>query len=72
MQEQLHKDMASRVMCNLSQGMALNSALDGDQLGFIHLQTKAGTAVYGMFGHYECLRGHLLCGHCHNSKMLPL
>lgn len=66
-QGQLHKDMASWVMYNLSQAMALNSTLDGDQPGFIHLETKAGSAVNGMSGHYGCFREHLLCGHCYNS-----
>ena len=67
MQERFHKDMASRAVCNLSQAMALNSTLDGDQCGFIHLWTKAGTAVNGMFGHYGCFRECLLCGRSHNS-----
>lgn len=69
MQEQLHKDTASRGnVHNLSQALALNSALDGDPLGFIHLRTKAGAAVNGMRGHYERFTEHLLCVHGHNSR----
>lgn len=68
MQEQLYKDIASRVMCNLSQAMAVNTALDGHQPGFIHLQTTAGTALNEMFDHNRCCRERLFCVHCHNSK----
>lgn len=65
MQKHPHKDMVSRIMCNLSQAMALNSTLDGDKLGFIHPDKGTGTAVNGMFGHYGCFRLCLLGGHCH-------
>lgn len=63
----LHKDMASKVTCSLSQAMALNGMLDGDQAGFFHLQTKAGTAMNGLFGHYGCFGERLSCGLCCGS-----
>lgn len=67
-QEQLYKDMASRVMCNLSQAMAVNTALDGHHPGFINLQTKAGTALNEMSDHNRSCRERLFCFHCHYSK----
>ena len=61
MVEQLHKDMDSRVMCNSSKAMSLNSTLDGHHLRFIYLQTKEGTAETGMFGLYGRYREHFCC-----------
>jgi len=60
MQEQLQNDVALTVVCNLSQAMGLNSTLDGHPPGFIHLHTKAETAINGMFDHYQCCGEHLL------------